>query len=628
MLYLLVLKEKDNSKITKSELIYRTLFDKAADPVLLLKNGKWIDCNTATLRVLGYNSIGRIIGESPSSISPKLQQNGLAADCFVTQMVQIANETGSHIFDWEFTDSKGGVVYTEVSMTPVVLNGEHVMHTSCRNISERKRVVKALYDSEIKYKKIVNTTAQGFVLLDRQSNVIEINEAFTTITGYDLKDVKDKTPFMLVEDQNADKLIKILNSRGDGLNTPFEFELKHKSGKFVPVMLLGTALYDGNGEMMASFAFIQDISARIESNTEIRKLSTVVDQNPASIIITDIKGKVEYVNPEFERISGYTYHEVVGKNARILKSGYHHNKVYANLWKSISEGKIWRGRLKNRNKFGETHWESVMIAPIKNNANEIINFVGVKQDISEQKRAEEALEQSERELKEAVSTKNKFFSIIAHDLKGPFNTLLGFSELLLNRFTENTHEENLEMIQMMNVSSKKTYNLVNELLTWARLQMGKMKYLPEVFNIQDVVAESVSYLEDSAVLKGIEIVNKTDGHMVYADREAMKTVIRNLVSNAIKYSSRGNKVTIISEPKDNRTVLLKIIDKGVGIAPDKIQKLFRIDQNVSTPGTDNEQGTGLGLILCKEFVTMGGQDIFVESKFGDGTTMGFTIAMA
>jgi len=268
-----------------------------------------------------------------------------------------------------------------------------------------------------------------------------------------------------------------------------------------------------------------------------------------------------------------------------------------------------------------------MIAPIRDKKGIIINYVGVKHDISEQKKAEEALLLSEKELREAVSTKNKFFSIIAHDLKGPFNTLLGFSELLLNGFDDNTNEQNYEIIEVLNHSSNKAYNLLSELLTWSRMQMGKMKYRPEFFELKSLVTESLGYLTESALKKEVELINRIEPQTVYADKDAISSVIRNLVSNAIKYSYRRSKVVVYTELRTPKTLVVKVKDSGIGISADKANNLFKIETNISTVGTEKEDGTGLGLILCKEFLHLSKQDIFVESKPGHGTTFSFTLAL-
>jgi two-component system sensor histidine kinase/response regulator len=238
---------------------------------------------------------------------------------------------------------------------------------------------------------------------------------------------------------------------------------------------------------------------------------------------------------------------------------------------------------------------------------------------------EKKVELRTRELKELNATKDKFFSIIAHDLKNPFNTLLGFSELLITNINEYDRGRIQEFINIIFQTSKNAYLLLENLLEWSRSQTGRLEMTPSDIEITALVDDNIDLIYNNASNKKLELNNRIDKKVkAYADSNMIHTIIRNLLSNAIKYTAQGGKIEITSKTEDNY-VEVTVSDTGVGIKKENIGKLFRIDENFSTKGTNDETGTGLGLILCKEFVKKNGGDIWVTSTPGKGSSFTFKL---
>lgn len=230
-----------------------------------------------------------------------------------------------------------------------------------------------------------------------------------------------------------------------------------------------------------------------------------------------------------------------------------------------------------------------------------------------------------QQLNQLNNTKDKFFSIIAHDLRGPFNSIIGFSEVLRDQIREKNYENIEEYAGIIQNSSQRTMDLLKNLLDWARLQTGKMEMVSVDFNLNEILKETIELLNDSASQKSIQIVNAINHEiMIHTDKSMMSTILRNLISNAIKFSHPGGKITLSTEQRDQKTIFL-VTDNGIGISKSDQLRMFKIEENLSTPGTHNEKGTGLGLILCKEFIEKYGGTIWVESKEGVGTTFYFTL---
>jgi len=237
----------------------------------------------------------------------------------------------------------------------------------------------------------------------------------------------------------------------------------------------------------------------------------------------------------------------------------------------------------------------------------------------------EEIQKQAEVLSEANATKDKFFSIIAHDLKNPFNSIIGHSDLLVQGMEHFSIDDIHRIATRINESAHQTYMLLENLLDWSMLQRGKITPNPEFCNLKTIILEVLSQNIEQATAKSISIRNKIDiDILVFCDENMTKTILRNLISNAIKFTKTGGAVSMQYQDRGSM-IEVSINDTGVGISAKNLPNLFRIDRNITTIGTNKEQGTGLGLILCKELVTKQGGTIGVKSEVGKGTTVYFTL---
>lgn len=236
------------------------------------------------------------------------------------------------------------------------------------------------------------------------------------------------------------------------------------------------------------------------------------------------------------------------------------------------------------------------------------------------------LKAAQDELKALNANKDKFFSIIAHDLRGPFSGFMGLSELLTEDFDQLDKKEVVQIGESLNKAAKRLFALIENLLEWSRAQMGRIDFNPSNIDIQDAVTRVTQVFKDTAESKSINLINLVPKDMyVLADNNMMNTILRNLTSNAIKFTHREGTVTYSAASIDEKFIEVSVMDSGVGMTEDAMDKIFRLDAKHSTPGTEKEQGTGLGLLLCKEFVEKHGGTINVKSVVGEGTTFTFTL---
>jgi two-component system sensor histidine kinase/response regulator len=236
------------------------------------------------------------------------------------------------------------------------------------------------------------------------------------------------------------------------------------------------------------------------------------------------------------------------------------------------------------------------------------------------------LQEQSKTLQELIATKDKFFSIIAHDLRGPLGGFMSLTELLADDTIDLTLEQQREMNYDLSQSARNIFNLLENLLVWARMQQGQISYNPIQIKLEGLVTENIGMLGDSIKKKNLSFtVQVPESQTVYADSNMLQSIIRNLISNAIKFTPKDGKVTVSSGFTENNTSVIVVKDSGIGMNSTMTANLFRLNVNNSRPGTEGEQSSGLGLILCKEFVEKHGGEIWVESEEGFGTTFYFTL---
>lgn len=237
------------------------------------------------------------------------------------------------------------------------------------------------------------------------------------------------------------------------------------------------------------------------------------------------------------------------------------------------------------------------------------------------------LEKSEAELKDLNVSKDKFFSIIAHDLRNPISALIGYSNLMVDSYYEMDDEEKLELSQSIKQISNNVSNLLEGLLEWSRYEMGRMEHNPELYRLSDSINRVINLLYPGAKKKEIVIkVNSDENLEIYADKNMIETILRNLVSNSIKFTDKNGVITVSSELK-NDFVEIMVCDNGLGMTQEQQDSLFKLESCQSTNGTEEEKGSGLGLVLCRELIKKNGGKMWIKSKKGEGTSVYFTVPL-
>ena len=365
---------------------------------------------------------------------------------------------------------------------------------------------------------------------------------------------------------------------------------------------------------------------------ELQKLSMAIEQNQSSVVITDKNGIMEYVNPKFIELSGYTAYEAIGMKAGIVKSGMHDKEFYQRMWERILKGKIWMDEVCNKKKFGQLYWEQVTISPIKNLRGEISHFVAVKTDITEKKIAEEALRQAKEEAEKANKAKSEFLANMSHEIRTPMNAILGFTELLSSKITDDQHRNYLDSIQS---SGKSLLTLINDVLDLSKIDAGRMAVCNDFID-PFLLFKDIEYLFSlKAKEKGLDFIIELDSSLpiaIQTDEVRLRQIMINLIGNAIKFTDSGFvKVKVHCNSKSQHTtnelvdIILNIEDTGIGISSEFLKIIFTPFSQQDGQNTKKYGGTGLGLSITKHLVDLLHGNITVERKQDKGTI--FTVTL-
>jgi PAS domain S-box-containing protein len=380
---------------------------------------------------------------------------------------------------------------------------------------------------------------------------------------------------------------------------------------------------------------------RKKTEETLKKLSRAIEQSPATVVITDVRGRIQYVNPVFSTLTGYSAEEASGKTPRILKSGFHSKSFYKELWDTILSGRQWYGKFCNRKKKGEIYWEQASISPVRNERGEITHFVAVKEDITKLLEYEAELKQAKESAESANRAKSDFLASMSHELRTPLNAIIGFSEVLKEKYFGPLTEKQEEYVTDILSSGKHLLELINDILDLSKIEAGKMTLELSSVRIADLVRQSLTMVREKAAKHGIaldlEIDSALEEIQIPADERKLKQVLFNLLSNAVKFTPDGGAIRVAVRHRAGGDVVssaapgadlleISVSDTGIGVEPADQEKIFEPFYQVGQGQTNKPPGTGLGLSVSRELVELHGGILRVQSRGkNQGSTFLLTI---
>ncbi len=515
----------------------------------------------------------------------------------------------------------GAIVLVGTIILVVILRSNQKLN---REIRERRRTEEALRESREAARGLLDATQESLLLLDGKGNILAVNTTAARRFGKHPDEITGTDYFSLLSGEvrtarraHFDRVMQT------GTLVDFEDTLDGVvyQSRFYPVN-------DKNGQLAGAALFSVDITERKKAELELRKLSRAVEQSPTSVVITDIRGTIEYVNPKFTDLTGYSAREVRGKNPRVLNSGRLPREHFKNLWQTLLAGREWHGEFHNKKKNGEVFWELAHISPIRDDEGKITHFVAVKEDITERKRLQAELMRAKQAAEDATQAKSDFLANMSHEIRTPMNAIIGLAHLALK--TELTRQQR-DYLTKIQAAGNSLLGIINDILDFSKIEAGKLDMEAVDFDLDKV-------LDNLADLIAVKAGEKQDLEVLFAsdpgvprqlvgDPLRLGQVLINLSNNAVKFTDAGEIVVstkVAAEDDEQVTLKFAVSDTGIGMTAEQMDRLFESFTQADTSTTRKYGGTGLGLTISKRLVEMMGGTIEVQSTPGRGTTFSFT----
>ncbi len=500
------------------------------------------------------------------------------------------------------------------------------------DITERKLTEEVLRKSEEKYRLLIENTHDIFYTTDTDGMFTYVSPAWITLLGHQIDQVVGKNVRSFIHPDDVGKCMEILQKMiiTRQRQTDIEYRVQHIDGTWRWHSSNMSPLIDEDGTLIGSYGLARDTTDRKSVENVLREKEVqyraLADSGLALIWTSGLDKLCNYFNKPWFEFTGRTLEQEMGNG---WAEGVHpmdFDQCVQTYVTAFDKRESFAMEYRLLHVSGEYRWLLDKGTPNYNINGDFVGYIGHCFDITELKQAEAEVKQKNKELQELIAEKDKLFSIIAHDLRSPFNTLLGLSQIMAEELPKLTMSEMQRIAGSMRNSAINLFHLLENLLHWARMQQGLISFNPEVLQLFSLVDECITMELEFAKSKKIEIsVDIPTGLTVFADSNILQTIIRNFISNSIKFTRKGGKINLSAKLKDEKSVEISISDSGIGMSRTMIDNLFQIDVQVNRKGTQGEPSSGLGLLLCKEFIAKHGGKIWVDSEEGKGTTFYFTM---
>jgi len=530
------------------------------------------------------------------------------------------------IVRWEKYDPFQDKYFLNIDKAMLWHNDKKVRFQISFDITEQKKALEKIEELNKRLEEAMNAGQMAWWDMKYPSGEVSFNKLKTAMLGYQSENFKHYTDFTnLVHPDDYEAMMTSMRNHLEGKTKVYlsEYRIRKADGDYAWYYDIGTKQGNNKDQFKITGIVLNTTERKMvlqklqESEIRFKTLSNLTFEG----IVLHQNGFAIDVNESFLNLSGFSLEEIIGAD---LMQIIVHPDYYQIVQQKMAEDYSGTYEILALKKDGSA-------APVELEARNVViegskvRVVAVR-DIAERIKARDIIQQQTNKLQKLNNDKDRFMQIMAHDLKNPFNLLIGFSGILLRNFRKYDEKGIEEKLHIISDISNKTYNLLEELLVWSKAQSGILPFEPVVLNLDVVCNDVISGLTQNALRKNIEVVcDNLSDKKVTADYNMLKTILRNLISNAIKFTHQNGRIVISAEPIDNQWIIITVTDNGMGIEKQNISKLFNINQNISTQGTDGENGTGLGLLLCKEFVDKHQGRIWAESELGKGAQFIFTM---
>ena len=609
--------------IKLNEVKYRYMFHNNPQPMWIydVETLDFLEVNEAALNYYGYSQ-EEFLSMNLRDVHPESEITKLLLDIETTD-TQI-----SQTYDWIHKKKDGELIPVEVASYPIIFNQRNARHVLINAIAERKKVEEKLISERKMLRTLIDNLPATIYVKDAECRKIIANRADLDIVGaLSEEEVLGKTDLDTFNNEIGQRGYaddqRVIYTGFPVLNREEDFY----DAKGVQRWLLTSKipLPGENGKIIGLVGIGRDITEQKQAQEKILKLSKGIEQSSATIVITDIQGNIEYVNPAFCITTGYSEEEAINQNPRVLKSGSHPAEFYSDMWRTIVSGKVWKGEIHNKKKDGTQFWEWATITAIKNDKGEITNYIAIKEDITDRKKMQAELIEAKEKAEESDQLKSAFLANMSHEIRTPLNSIIGFSELLGD--SDFDQEQKNEFITAIIENGNSLLLIISDIMDFSMLESRQMKIRKEIISAQKLLNDIRRDFSKKASQKGIEIrfeqlLNETDV-LIESDIYRITQIFNNLIGNALKFTSTG--YIEIGYKLLGEMVEFHVKDTGIGIASEYHHTIFERFRQIDSAKTRKYGGNGLGLAISKNLVKLLGGDIWVKSEVDKYSEFYFTI---
>ncbi|BAE52340.1 Signal transduction histidine kinase [Paramagnetospirillum magneticum AMB-1] len=476
-------------------------------------------------------------------------------------------------------------------------------------------------ESSERYREYSEAAADWFWESDAEQRFTFFSSSFETVMNIMSDDLLGKRSWDIVSERmeiDSDQWqAHIADLTAQRPFRDFKYWLEDGNGRARWIKVNGLPRFDDDGVFIGYRGTGSDITAAVENAHRMHMLNRAVEQSPVSIVITDLNAEIQYVNSSFLRITGYSMDEVIGRNPRILRSDTTPPETFQNMWAALSAGEKWEGELINRRKSGELYWEQATIQPIQNIEGVITNYLAVKSDITEQKKAAAKLAELVEELRRSNEELEQFAYVASHDLRQPLRMISAYLALLEKKLSASFDQDARDFFGFAIDGARRLDRMIVDLLEYSRI--GRITAPMEPVSLGEVVSNALRYLEVAVAESGSEVVVPDGLPTISGDGGELVRLFQNLIANAIKYMPEGRqpRIEVLCRAQGAEWVV-GVKDNGIGIPPDDLKRVFGIFQRLVA--REQFEGTGIGLAVCRKIAEHHGGRIWVESEMGVGST--------
>jgi len=611
--------------------MFEKLFEKSPDGILIFEDDVLLQCNQRMRDIFDDDTIENFVNANIYELLTEKQLDNRYSLVSLKKIKERAKKNGSYRFEWKHVKENGESLWVDIILTYLKIHEKETFYMVCRDITDKKVLEEENTLIKERMELALSGSKTAILDLDFRNNSMYISASWKEMLGYDNDELPNATStwFRLAHPKDRKNILASLKAHEKDQIPFFEnnHRLRHRDGHWVWVLGRAQIVYDENGKKIRMIGTHTDITKEKELQLRYSQQAQTMEQIHDGIIITDLEGNIISWNGGAEKLFGYRQSEVIGKHISLIYRKNDIPGIKERIQLSLEETGLYKGDLTFVKKSKEVIPVSLSLSLLRDEYGKVIGRIGINQDITQRKKAEEALLEAKHSAEASARSKSEFLANMSHEIRTPLSAILGFVDLLKK---ENIGEKADKYVEIIDNSSKGLLKIIEDILDFSKIESGKLEIDKIDFDpkteFETIIHLFLAKCKEKNITLSL-ILDKSLPKSIHSDPLRIKQVISNLLSNAIKFTDKGKKITISIDYKDG-LLNVSVKDEGKGIAKEKLSHIFESFSQEDSSTTRKYGGTGLGLTISYELVKILGGELKVKSAIGVGSEFYFSIEVS